>query len=479
MSSSGTAPSRRTIVLFGVPFHDVDMAETLTWIEERVRERKPSYIVTANLDFAAQASRDVELQRILIEAGLVVCDGTPLVWASRLAGHPLRERVAGADLVPLLAGLAEKKGYRIFLLGGAPDVLARAASNLMARHPSLPPVACFSPPFAPLHELDNAAIIERLKQARPDILLVAFGCPKQEKWILMHYRRLGIPCCIGVGATVDFLAGEVARAPGIIGKLGLEWAYRLMQEPRRLAGRYAHDIRFLLTQVVRERLGGRTSAGTVPSLPAGDPPPGVELLRWNGLLGQGNRDNLPGPGLRKPFIIDLSGITDLDSSGLGLMADVIRQAWQAEIGACFLGASPALLARLRAAKLDRLFPIEGTLDRALDRVSRDSAALRMVPPATEEGRLLLFQMPPRITAENASDCLSAVKDGWESRPLMRVLVLDLEETTFIDSSGLGMLLRLHGLVSARGGASMRLTHAHPNVINVIRLAKVGELLLPG
>jgi anti-anti-sigma factor len=102
----------------------------------------------------------------------------------------------------------------------------------------------------------------------------------------------------------------------------------------------------------------------------------------------------------------------------------------------------------------------------------------MVPPATEEGRLLLFQMPPRLTAENAADCFTAVRDGWESRDRMRVLVLDLEDTTFIDSSGLGVLLKLHGLVARRSGASMRLTHPHSNVVNVIRLAKVGEILLP-
>lgn len=350
MSNPGTAQSRRTIVLFGVPFHDTDMAGTLAWIEDRIADRKPAYIVTANLDFAAQASRDVELQRILVEAGLVVCDGTPLVWASRLAGHPLRERVAGADLVPRLAAVAEKKGYRIFLLGGASDVLARAASNLMAKHPDLPPVACYSPPFAPLHKLDNSTILARLEEAKPDILLVAFGCPKQEKWILMHYRRLGIPCCIGVGATVDFLAGEVSRAPGLVGRLGLEWLYRLLQEPRRLAGRYAHDIRFLFAQIVRERVTGLTPTGTArpPALSA--PITGIETLRWEGLLGETNRTKLPHPGLRMPFIIDLSGITGVDSSGLGLLADVIRRAWQSDVGALISSHSDYVWATLRPGK---------------------------------------------------------------------------------------------------------------------------------
>lgn len=475
------ASSPRTIVLFGVPFRDVDMEETVGWVEERIADRRPTYLVTANLDFAAQASGDVELQRILVEAGLVVCDGTPLVWASRLAGHPLRERVAGADLVPRLAEVAERKGYRMFLLGGAPSVLAEAAANLMAKHPGLPPVACYSPPFAALHELDNAAILRRLHEAKPDILLVAFGCPKQEKWILMHYRRLGIPCCIGVGATVDFLAGHVSRAPGLVGRLGLEWVYRLVQEPRRLAGRYAHDILFLLGQIVRERLLGRVSTGVAPpsaSAGASATPKGIEMVQWHGLLGNTNREALPMPTLRESFIIDLSGVTSADGSGLGLIADVMRQAWQHDVGATFLNAPPALLHRLRAAKLDRLLPLEATMADALDRVRREAAAVRMVPPATEEGRLLLFSIPPRLTVENAADCLVAIKGKWEARPGMRVLVLDFEDTTFMDSSGLGTLLALHRTVAGRSGSSMRLTHVPDNVLNVIRLAKVETVLLP-
>jgi anti-anti-sigma factor len=194
-------------------------------------------------------------------------------------------------------------------------------------------------------------------------------------------------------------------------------------------------------------------------------------------LGDSNREALPRPTRLGPFIIDLSGVTSADASGLGLMAEVMRHAWRSEVGACFLTAPPSLRDRLRAAKLDRLFPLETTMEDALDRVRREAAAVRMVPPATEDGRLLLFQMPPRLTAENAADCLMAIEGKWEARPGMRVLVLDFEDTTFMDSSGLGALLKLRRSVAGRSGTSMRLTHLHDNVLNVIRLAKVEAVLL--
>jgi N-acetylglucosaminyldiphosphoundecaprenol N-acetyl-beta-D-mannosaminyltransferase len=199
-------------------------------------------VVTPNVDILVQGRRNPELHRILCEADLVLCDGQPLVWASRLLGNALPERVAGSDLTPRLIAQAERLGHRIFLLGASPEANAQAAERLRKRHPRLEIAGGYSPPHRPLDQMDHEEIVCRVRAAEPDILFVSFGCPKQEQWISMHYRELGVPVCLGVGATIDFLAGRVPRAPLWMRRSGLEWTFRLLQEPRRLFRRYLNDL---------------------------------------------------------------------------------------------------------------------------------------------------------------------------------------------------------------------------------------------
>ena len=230
------------IAILGVPFDNITTAETIETIDRMVASRQPHYLVTANVDFLVQAQEDVELRRILFDAHLVLCDGTPLVWASRLLGNPLLERVAGADLVPLLLRVAAEKQYRVFFLGATPESCTQAVNNLKKLHPTLIIADHYSPPFNKLLEMDHDEIKRRILAAKPDLLFVSFGCPKQEKWIAMHYHSLGVPVSAGVGATIDFLAGTVKRAPVWMQRSGLEWIYRLAQEPRRLFKRYFKDL---------------------------------------------------------------------------------------------------------------------------------------------------------------------------------------------------------------------------------------------
>lgn len=194
----------------------------------------------------------------------MLCDGTPLIWASRLFGRALPERVAGADLVPVLIQAAARKNHRIFFLGATEGANARAIANVHAKFPGLE-ISHYSPPFRPLYEMNNAEIIERIRAAEPDVLLVAFGCPKAEKWIAAHYQELGVPVVIGVGASIDFLAGHVKRAPGWMQRAGLEWLFRLCQEPRRLFRRYASDLwhfsGMLLLQCLKSRWNASNRAG--------------------------------------------------------------------------------------------------------------------------------------------------------------------------------------------------------------------------
>lgn len=236
-------PSRLPVSILGIAFDPVQMEEALEVIDQMVRSGNPHYIVTPNVDFVVQAQRDEELHNILLDAHLVLCDGMPLVWASRWLGNPIPERVAGADLVPLLLRQASSSGQSVFLLGASPEASARAVERLRIDYPQLVLAGSYSPPFKPLDEMDNEFIIEAIQSAKPDILLVSFGCPKQEKWIARNYKQLNIPVCIGVGAVIDFLGGSSSRAPGWMGEYGLEWLYRMCQEPGRLCSRYANDLR--------------------------------------------------------------------------------------------------------------------------------------------------------------------------------------------------------------------------------------------
>ncbi|HLZ53770.1 MAG TPA: WecB/TagA/CpsF family glycosyltransferase [Verrucomicrobiae bacterium] len=229
------------VAVLGVVFDNVTFAETLKRIQDMVAARRPHYVVTANVDFLVQARRDAELRRILAEAHLVLCDGTPLVWASRLLGNPLPERVAGSDLAPEILRLAAKNNYRIFFLGADPQTNEQAVANVRTEFPNLV-IGHYSPPFRPLAEMNHDEIRENILAARPDLLFVAFGCPKAEKWMARHYRSLGVPVVMGVGATIDFLAGRVRRAPVWMRQAGLEWLFRLGREPRRLFKRYATDL---------------------------------------------------------------------------------------------------------------------------------------------------------------------------------------------------------------------------------------------
>lgn len=243
---------RKQVRLMNVPFDVVTMSQTLDRIGGMIATQQPHYLATANVDFLVQSRNDSELRHILDQAHLVVCDGTPLIWLSKILRRALPERVAGSDLVPRLLERAEREGWRVFFLGGEPRSLTQAVKNVEAKHPNIQIAGAFSPPFAPLDRMDHKTICQHVREAKPDLLLVSFGCPKQEKWIARHYEALGVPVSVGVGATIDFLAGTVKRAPRWMQIVGMEWIFRLAQEPRRLLKRYATDLVVFSLGSIRE-----------------------------------------------------------------------------------------------------------------------------------------------------------------------------------------------------------------------------------
>jgi N-acetylglucosaminyldiphosphoundecaprenol N-acetyl-beta-D-mannosaminyltransferase len=247
--------------VWGVPLAPLTFAETLDHVERLIREGTPRYFITANLHYAMLTAREPRLDAVNRGAAFVLADGMPLVWASRWRPRRLPERVTGSDLVPALCDLAARKGYRVFFLGGAPEVAAELGPRLQERFPGLQVAGIEAPPFRPLTAAEQAALFDRIRAARPDLLFVAFGQPKGEIWIAEHHKSLGVPASVQVGATVDFLAGRVPRAPRLVQRVGMEWAYRLYREPGRLARRYWDNGLFALRMLIRDAASYRRRGG--------------------------------------------------------------------------------------------------------------------------------------------------------------------------------------------------------------------------
>ena len=237
-------------VVLGLPFHRTTMEETLTDCERFMDDRsgEPHYLVTPNLDITRLAASNAPLRKILFAADRVICDGLPLVWLSRRQKMTLPERVAGSDLTPRLLERCADGGRSVFFFGSDGATLEKAAAVLAERHPNLKVAGWASPPLAAMDDWDNDGYVDQIRAAKPDLLLVALGCPKQEFWIEKFQRRAGVPLAIGIGAGLDFIAGKQVRAPRLMQALGMEWFWRFANSPRRLGGRYAADFNFFLHQ---------------------------------------------------------------------------------------------------------------------------------------------------------------------------------------------------------------------------------------
>ena len=241
-------PPIATATVWGLPLAVLTRAQAADAVMDLIDAGRPSYFITANLHYAMLTSEVPRLKAINAAAALVLADGAPVVWASRWQDTPVPERVAGSDLIYDLCERAAARGDRLFLLGGAEGVAVEAANRLQARYPGLviAGTACPSP-----EELAGEALLDVIRRAKPDLLLVALGQPKGEFWIADHGEALGVPVSVQVGATLDFLAGRVKRAPRWIQKIGMEWSYRMWLEPARLAPRYARNAWFLIRQVLK------------------------------------------------------------------------------------------------------------------------------------------------------------------------------------------------------------------------------------
>lgn len=352
----------RTAVVLGVPVDDVTMAEAVSWICDFVevgrRTGRTHQVTTVNADFVVNTLDDPGGLALLQHAELSIPDGMPVVWGSKLLGTALRERVTGADLLPALVAAAEAKGYSVYLFGAGSGIAERAAAVLRAKHPDATIVGDAGPVLGPDAAMDSRGL-DVIRAARPDIVCVALGNPKQERWIARHRDQLGAPVLIGVGGTLDLVVGEKRRAPAWLGRLGLEWVFRAVQEPRRLVRRYAHDIVTFLPRLARQAWSFRSAKAAPFASPEIRAHGTAVVLRPRGrlthaALNAAGLEAALAPGGR--IVVDLASVPFVDNETANALAHLARSAWrtgaEVHVGAVGDGAERCL-AGLR---VDHLLP---------------------------------------------------------------------------------------------------------------------------
>jgi N-acetylglucosaminyldiphosphoundecaprenol N-acetyl-beta-D-mannosaminyltransferase len=251
--------SAERVQLLGLNIHNLTMTETLQAIKEIVECKRFSFAVTPNVDHTVKFSKCAQFREIYAKAGLVVADGVPLLWAARMLGTPLKERINGTDLFERTCQLAEQQGYSVFLLGGSPGAAAGACEKLALRHPHLKIAGWDCPAFGFYKNAEqNKEVQSKILESGADILFVGLGAPQQEQWMCDYAKGSGVVFAVGVGVSFSFVGGLIPRAPVWMQRNGLEWLWRLGKEPRRLSRRYLLEDLPFFAMLLRAILKGRS-----------------------------------------------------------------------------------------------------------------------------------------------------------------------------------------------------------------------------
>jgi N-acetylglucosaminyldiphosphoundecaprenol N-acetyl-beta-D-mannosaminyltransferase len=243
--------------ILGVRLSAINLDDAVGLIESWIKNRKRTFVCVTGAHGIIESRRDDELRAIHNAAGMVTPDGMPLVWLARLLGKSRTRRVYGPDLMSRLIAVSAERGYSSFFYGGADGVAETLRARLQTQHPGLTVSGTFCPPFRAMTDAEDRDVVRRINAARPDIVWIGLSTPKQERWMAAHQDRIDAPIMIGVGAAFDFLAGTKRQAPVLMQQLGLEWAFRLLSEPRRLWRRYVRIVPLFailaMTELVRQR----------------------------------------------------------------------------------------------------------------------------------------------------------------------------------------------------------------------------------
>lgn len=485
MDFDGSSPV--PLVIYGVPFHNVTFAEAIDWIVARIRSGRPANIVTANLDFVTKAWTDPELQRILIDADLVLADGFPMVKLSPFFGPQLKDRVTGSDLTPMLAERAAKEGFSIYGLGSGLGVAEKALEILQQKHPDLKIAGTFSPPFAPLLEMDHREILQHLEKARPDILFVALGAPKQDKFISMHVRGWNIPVSMGVGASLDFITGEQKRAPKWMQKLCLEWTWRLLRDPRRFFTRYFSNIRFLISASRQMALIHKMADRPVrfqaldtshfQSLEKRD----ILAERFQPLESDVNAADF----IRrieiivrgKNVLLDMHAIPWLNSLELGTLLEINKlcRKWGKRL--ILYAPRPKVRRLLETCRLTDFFDTAVSLKDVV-KIARNLTEHGEGGTDFQNGSLTL-ELPIELTAATLVGFeakAEIIHQELKKNGALKSIEVDAAQLDFIDSAGLGFLIALKKR-SQDAGVSMAISNLTEKPRRTFEIARVDKILL--
>ena len=500
--------TRETIVILGIPVDNLDMDETveriLSLIEASRRDGRARLVATVNVDFVVNTLtwrlsrlRHPELIDILRRADLVTPDGMPIIWTSRMLGAPLKERVTGADLVPRLAEAAARNGKSLYFLGGQGDVGRRAARLLQAQFPGLK-VAGADSPFVKIEgealtgeTVKDQEVVERINRSGADILLIGFGNPKQEVWFERNRSRLQVPVSIGIGGTFEFILGTVARAPQWMQKTGLEWIFRITQDPKRLWKRYAVGFfKFgvmILPAIAYYKLKRRALKGMPPGAQRFDMRdhhtdlPDAASIRVIGLpevldasAVESRRESLENEILASSDpILNFKNVKFIDSSGLGFIVGLWRRARADNKKLNLVEIQPSTR---------RFFELSRTLDVFKDRVfdNLDGAAAHIAkeskrPPfyyleVPRRGDVMLRLCGTLDAAQMKNPDIDAVLSVIGDRDCL----LDLKNLNFVDSSGIVFFLKIQKHVQ-KAARDCVLFGLQDNVRQMFRITKLDRL----
>ncbi|MDG4594371.1 MAG: WecB/TagA/CpsF family glycosyltransferase [Candidatus Contendobacter sp.] len=470
-----------TLVL-GVPIDDLTLEsavqQTLALADAWRRDGRPRQIATVNVDFLTNAlgwtswapPRHPELLDILRRADRVTADGMPVVWLARILGTPLSGRVTGADLVPALASAMARTGHRLFLLGGRGDIGQQAADQLRRQNPGLQIAGVYSPfvhtegEAALNAETDDVEIVERINRAAPDVLLVGFGNPKQELWFHRNRHQLKAGVSIGIGGTFEFIVGRVARAPEWMQRSGLEWIYRITQDPGRLWKRYAVGLLKLAVMGMPMALhyrwrkwrcpAGRSAiAATLQPSPPSSPSAGETMLvlpeRVDAAWVQAQAPlSVMSNGQPGNLAVDFTAACFIDAAALGYLVRLWKSAQTAQRSIRAVGIEQAPVAGLlKATRAWDLFAEVSGYPLLPSPVATSSAADGLLILADPVAGVAIAGLNGRLDVDRAVGLdvelfAAALGDGD--------CVLDLSGLRFVDSTGLRLLFHLQRRFNNRG-----------------------------